>query len=83
MVVKSGSIDKEVGPKDGDLSLQLSELTDSATVSEITTYDNTITTRENELATAKAIFENDKNQNNRKALKTAEDNLKTAKKSER
>jgi hypothetical protein len=80
MVVKSGSIDKEVGPTDGNLTLPLSELTDSATVSEITTYDNTITTRENELSTAKAIFENDKNQNNRKALKTAEDNLKTAKK---
>ena len=81
MVVKSGSIDKEVGPDNvKKLTLLLSELTDSATVDQIKTYDTTITTRENELATAKAIFENDKNQNNRKALKTAEDNLKTAKK---
>ena len=80
MVVKSGSIDKEVGPTDGNLTLSLSELTDTATEDQIKTYDTTITTRENELATAKAIFENDKNQNNRKVLKTAEDNLKTAKK---
>ena len=81
MVVKSGSIDKEVGPDNvKKLTLLLSELTDTATEDQIKTYDTTITTRENELATAKAIFENDKNQNNRKALKTAEDNLKTAKK---
>ena len=81
MVVKSGSFDKEVGPDNvKKLTLLLSELTDTATEDQIKTYDTTITTRENELATAKAIFENDKNQNNRKALKTAEDNLKTAKK---
>ena len=80
MVVKSGLIDKEVGPKDEkDLTLPLSELTDTATEDKIKTYDTTITTRENELATAKAIFENDKNQPNRKALKDAEGNLKDAK----
>jgi hypothetical protein len=79
MVVKSGSIEKEVGPTDGDLTLLVSELTDTATVDQIKTYDTTITTRETELAAAKAIFENDKNENNRKALKTAEDYLKTAK----
>jgi hypothetical protein len=80
MVVKSGSFKKTVGPKNEILiSLPLSELKDLATKEKITDYDNIITTRETELATAKAIFENDKNQNNRKAFKTAEDLLTTAK----
>ena len=80
MVVKSGSIEREVGPDNvKKLTLLLSELTDTATEDQIKTYDTTITTRENELATAKAIFENDKNQPNRKALKDAEKNLKDAK----
>jgi hypothetical protein len=82
MVVKSGSIEKEVGPDNvKNLTLLLSELTDSATVDEIKTYDTTITTRENELTTAKVNFENNKNENNRKAVKTAENNLKDAKRS--
>jgi hypothetical protein len=80
MVVKSGSFKKTVEPKNEiSISLPLSEITNLATKEKITEYDNIITTRETELATAKAIFENDKNQNNRKALKTAEDLLTTAK----
>ena len=79
MVVKSGSEDIEVGPLNSDLTLPLSQIKDLAKVSEITTYDNTIATMETELTTAKAIFENDKNQPNRKALKDAEGNLKDAK----
>ena len=81
MVVKSGSEDIEVGPLNTDLTLPLSQIKDLAKPSEITTYDNTITTRETELATAKAFFENNKNENNRKAVKTAENNLKYAKES--
>ena len=80
MIVKSaGSEDIEVGPTDEiNLKLLLSEITGLANVDEIKTKDNIITNRKNELATAKAIFENDKNQNNRKALKSAENNLKFA-----
>jgi hypothetical protein len=79
MVVKSGSEDIEVGPNNiVNLTLPISQIKDLAKPSEITTYDNTITTRETELATAKAIFENNKNEKNRKAVKTAENNLKFA-----
>ena len=79
MIVKSaGSEDIEVGPADDNLKLLLSEITGLANVDEIKTKDNIITNRENELATAKAIFENDKNPTTQKALKSAENNLKFA-----
>jgi hypothetical protein len=79
MVVKSGSFDKEVGPLNIEkLTLNLSEVKDLADVEKIKTYDNNITTRENELSTAKSNFENDKNPTTRKAVKSAENNLKFA-----
>jgi hypothetical protein len=79
MVVKSGSFDREVGPLNIEkLTLSLSEITNLVTVTGITTYDNNITTRKNELATAKVNFENDKNPTTQKAVKSAENNLKFA-----
>ena len=79
MIVKSGSFNKEVGPSTGaTITFALSEITNLVTVTGITTYDNNITTRENELTTAKVNFENDKNPTTQKAVKSAENNLKFA-----
>jgi hypothetical protein len=80
MVVKSGSFDREVGPLNIEkLTLSLSEITNLVTVTGITTYNNNITTRENELTTAKVNFENNKNETTKKALQDAEKNLKDTK----
>jgi hypothetical protein len=79
MIVKSGSFNKEVGPSTGaTITFALSEITNLVTVTGITTYDNNITTRKNELTTAKVNFENDKNPTTQKAVKSAENNLKFA-----
>jgi hypothetical protein len=79
MIVKSGSFNKEVGPSTGaTITFALSEITNLVTVTGITTYDNNITNRKNELATAKVNFENDKNPTTQRAVKSAENNLKFA-----
>jgi hypothetical protein len=72
--------DKEVGPSNGiaTITFALSEITNLVTVTGITTYDNNITTRKNELTTAKVNFENDKNPTTQRAVKSAENNLKFA-----
>ena len=80
MIVKSGSFNKEVGPSTGaTITFALSEITNLVTVTGITTYNNNITTRENELTTAKVNFENNKNETTKKALQDAEKNLKDTK----
>jgi hypothetical protein len=79
MIVKSGSFNKEVGPSTGaTITFALSEITNLVTVTGITTYDNNITNRKNELTTAKVNFENDKNPTTQRAVKSAENNLKFA-----
>jgi hypothetical protein len=80
MIITVGGVTKEVGPENlVEISEPITSFTELADWNKIKEYDNTITNRETELATAKAIFENDKNQNNLKAFKTAEDYLTTAK----
>lgn len=78
MVVKVGNIKKEEGPKnDITLTVPISTFSNLADSTIITNYDNQIISAESVVATAKQTFENNKNQTNRKAVKDAEDKLKT------
>jgi hypothetical protein len=79
MKIKVGS--QEEGEKDNieKITKPISLFTKLATPTFITNLDNNITTRENELTTAKVNFENDKNSTTKKALQDAEKNLKDAK----
>jgi hypothetical protein len=79
VIIKVGSQKEESKENSATITKPTSLFTKLATPTEIANLDNNITTKENELTTAKTNFENDKNPTTKKAVKTAENNLKDAK----
>ncbi len=80
MVIKVGSEKEEVTENSGAVSKSISIFSKLVTPAEISSYDNIITTKENELTTAKTNFENDPNPTTKKAVQTAQNNLNDSKK---